>query len=174
MKFCCQIVATRGIKAWKAQCLRAFFKLWNHSHSANSNIWGCIWGGFTGKAFANMLIFHLLFVTPHFLSIKIVSQKSRDCKGSRLCKSLSKSASNWGQFRLLDLRSKLKEADKHPWGLPAMITAEQDRAGQSMAANEVRHSSRPLTAPTGLAISPITWNLPLCYAISSVTWKEKF
>ena len=27
MKFCCQIVATRGIKAQKVQCLRAFFDL---------------------------------------------------------------------------------------------------------------------------------------------------
>lgn len=30
---------------------------------------------------------------------------------------------------------KLKEAGKHPWGLPALITAEQDRAGRSMAAH---------------------------------------
>ena len=33
MKFCCQIVATRGIKAQKVQCLRTFFDLWNYSHS---------------------------------------------------------------------------------------------------------------------------------------------
>jgi len=29
-------------------------------------------------------------------------------------------------------------AGKHPWGLPALITAEQDRAGRSMAAHKVR------------------------------------
>ena len=33
MKFCCQIVATRGIKVQKVQCLRTFFDLCNHSHS---------------------------------------------------------------------------------------------------------------------------------------------
>ena len=33
MKFCCQIVATRDFKAQKVQCLRAFFKLCNYSHS---------------------------------------------------------------------------------------------------------------------------------------------
>ena len=40
-----------------------------------------------------------------------------------------------------DLHSKSKEAGKHPWGLPALITAEQDRAGLSMAAHEMRRSS---------------------------------
>ena len=48
---------------------------------------------FAGKTFAIMLIFHLLFGTPRFLSIKIVSQKTRVCKSSGLCKYLSKLAS---------------------------------------------------------------------------------
>ena len=47
-----------------------------------------------GKAFANMLIFYLLFGVPRFLSIKIVSQKARDCKGSGLCKARPKLVSN--------------------------------------------------------------------------------
>lgn len=33
----------------------------------------------TSKAFANLLIFHLLFSTVYFLSIKIVSQKAEKC-----------------------------------------------------------------------------------------------
>ena len=37
-----------------------------------------------------MLIFHLLFGAHRFLSIKIVSQKARSCKGSGLCKPLPK------------------------------------------------------------------------------------
>nr|DAH33756.1 MAG TPA: hypothetical protein [Caudoviricetes sp.] len=41
-----------------------------------------------------MLIFHLLFGTPYFLSIKIVSQKTRDCKGFTPKWSLSKLPSN--------------------------------------------------------------------------------
>ena len=52
---------------------------WNiisYSHSANSDIVGCIWGDFAGKTFANMLIFHLLFSAVKFISIKIVSQKA--------------------------------------------------------------------------------------------------
>ena len=32
-------------------------------------------------------------------------------------------------------RPKSKEAGKHLWGLPALITVEQDRAGRSMAAH---------------------------------------
>ena len=52
-----------------------------------------------------------------------------------------------------DLHSKSKEAGKHPWGLPALITAEQDRARLSMAAHEMRRSSRPLTALTGSAFN---------------------
>ena len=56
MKFCCQIVATRGIKTQKVQCLRAFFDLWNYSHSANSSIGLLIYNGFTSKTFANMLM----------------------------------------------------------------------------------------------------------------------
>ena len=46
-----------------------------YSHSANSDIWERILGDFTGKAFANMLIFYLLFGATCFLSIKIVSRK---------------------------------------------------------------------------------------------------
>lgn len=33
----------------------------------------------TSKTFANLLIFHLLFSTVYFLSIKIVSQKAEKC-----------------------------------------------------------------------------------------------
>jgi len=33
---------------------------------------------------------------------------------------------------------KSKESGKHPWGLSALMTVEQDRAGQSMAAHEMR------------------------------------
>lgn len=42
-----------------------------YSHSTNPVIWGCIF-----CAFANLLIFHLLFLAANFLSIKIVSQKA--------------------------------------------------------------------------------------------------
>jgi len=35
----------------------------------------------------------------------------------------------------------VKEAGKHQRCLPALMTAEQDRAGRSMAAHEVRRSS---------------------------------
>ncbi len=48
----------------------------NHSHSTNPIIWGCIFYAFTGATFANLLIFHLLFLAANFLSIKIVSQKA--------------------------------------------------------------------------------------------------
>ena len=34
-----------------------------------------------------------------------------------------------------------KGAGKHPWGLPALVTEKQDRAGRSMAAHEMRRSS---------------------------------
>jgi hypothetical protein len=47
-----------------------------HSHSTNPIIWDCIFYAFTGIAFANLLIFHLLFLAANFLSIKIVSQKA--------------------------------------------------------------------------------------------------
>lgn len=47
-----------------------------HSHSTNPIIWGCIFCDFTGKTFANLLTFYLLFLVANFLSIKIVSQKA--------------------------------------------------------------------------------------------------
>ena len=46
------------------------------SHSTNPIIWDCIFYVFTGKIFANLLMFHLLFGAAQFLSIKIVSQKA--------------------------------------------------------------------------------------------------
>ena len=77
MKKCCQIVATKGLNPSKSQQNQAFPGFRNHSHSANSDIWECIWGDFMGKKFANMLMFYPLFEATHFLSIKIVSQKRR-------------------------------------------------------------------------------------------------
>ena len=47
-----------------------------YSHSANSNIWGCISVDFTGNTFANMLISHLLFGASRFLSARIVLRKA--------------------------------------------------------------------------------------------------
>ena len=56
--------------------------LWNddlYSHSTNPIIWDCIFYVFTDKLFANLLMFHLLFLAAQFLSIKIVSQKAEKC-----------------------------------------------------------------------------------------------
>ena len=50
-----------------------------HSHSTNPIIWDCIFYVFTDKLFANLLMFHLLFLAAQFLSIKIVSQKAEKC-----------------------------------------------------------------------------------------------
>ena len=50
-----------------------------HSHSTNPIIWGCIFYALAGITFANLLIFHLLFLAANFLSIKIVSQRSGKC-----------------------------------------------------------------------------------------------
>lgn len=50
-----------------------------HSHSTNPIIWDCIFYVFTDKIFANLLMFHLLFLAAQFLSIKIVSQKAEKC-----------------------------------------------------------------------------------------------
>ena len=50
-----------------------------HSYSTNPIIWGCIFYVFTGKIFANLLMFHPLFLAAHLLSIKIVSQKAEKC-----------------------------------------------------------------------------------------------
>ena len=50
-----------------------------YSHSTNPIIWGCIFYVFTDKLFANLLMFHLLFLAAQFLSIKIVSQKAEKC-----------------------------------------------------------------------------------------------
>ena len=50
-----------------------------YSHSTNPIIWGCNFYAFTGIAFANLLIFHLLFLAANFLSIKIVSQRPGKC-----------------------------------------------------------------------------------------------
>lgn len=47
---------------------------------------------------------------------------------------------------------KSKEAGKHLWGLPALMTKKRTRAGRSMAAHGMRRSSRPLTTPAGFAI----------------------
>lgn len=51
----------------------------NYSHSTNPIIWDCIFYVFTDKLFANLLMFHLLFLAAQFLSIKIVSQKAEKC-----------------------------------------------------------------------------------------------
>ena len=48
-------------------------------HSTNPIIWDCIFYVFTDKLFANLLMFHLLFLAAQFLSIKIVSQKAEKC-----------------------------------------------------------------------------------------------
>ena len=66
---------------WSCSFFKASGDFLFYSHSANSDIWECIWGDFTSKTFANILMFHQLFGAPRFLSIKIVSQKTRDCKG---------------------------------------------------------------------------------------------
>lgn len=50
-----------------------------YSHSTNSIIWDCIFYVSTGKMFAILLMFHLLFLAVHFLSIKIVSQTAGKC-----------------------------------------------------------------------------------------------
>ena len=50
-----------------------------YSHSTNPIIWDCIFYVFTDKLFANLLMFHLLFLAAQFLSIKIVSQKAEKC-----------------------------------------------------------------------------------------------
>lgn len=47
-----------------------------HSYSTNPIIWGCIFYAFIGKTFANLLIFHLLFLASIFLGIKIVSHQA--------------------------------------------------------------------------------------------------
>ena len=51
----------------------------DHSASTNPIIWDCIFYVFTDKLFANLLMFHLLFLAAQFLSIKIVSQKAEKC-----------------------------------------------------------------------------------------------
>lgn len=60
-------------KSQDSVCLRF------HSHSTNPIIWDCIFYVFTDKLFANLLMFHLLFLAAQFLSIKIVSQKAEKC-----------------------------------------------------------------------------------------------
>ncbi len=51
----------------------------DYSDSTNPIIWGCIFYALAGITFANLLIFHLLFLAANFLSIKIVSQRSGKC-----------------------------------------------------------------------------------------------
>lgn len=51
----------------------------HYSFSTNPIIWDCIFYVFTDKLFANLLMFHLLFLAAQFLSIKIVSQKAEKC-----------------------------------------------------------------------------------------------
>ena len=46
---------------------------------------------------------------------------------------------------------KSKGGEQAPLALPALFTAEQGRAGRSMAAHERGRSSRPLTASAGVA-----------------------
>ena len=60
-------------------CRNGFRVSKTHSHSTNPIIWGCIFYVFTGKIFANLLMFHPLFLAAHLLSIKIVSQKAEKC-----------------------------------------------------------------------------------------------
>ena len=79
MKKCCQIVAKVGISNRKALDLCGFTGRENYSHSTNPIIWGCIFYALAGITFANLLIFHLLFLAANFLSIKIVSQRSGKC-----------------------------------------------------------------------------------------------
>ena len=54
-------------------------KVRGYSNSTNPIIWDCIFYVFTDKLFANLLMFHLLFLAAQFLSIKIVSQKAEKC-----------------------------------------------------------------------------------------------
>ena len=47
----------------------------NYFCMTNPIIWDCIFCVFTGEIFANLLMFHPLFLAAQFLSVKIVSQK---------------------------------------------------------------------------------------------------
>ena len=61
---CSQFVAVENDKIPEMPVFPGISGTWKvlnyYSHSANSSIWECIWGGFTGKTFANMLIFCLI------------------------------------------------------------------------------------------------------------------
>ena len=65
------------VKIFKA--LQSLVFTFSYSHSTNPIIWDCIFYVFTDKLFANLLMFHLLFLAAQFLSIKIVSQKAEKC-----------------------------------------------------------------------------------------------
>lgn len=90
-----------------------------YSHSTNSSIWKFICYVFAEKTFANMLIFHLLFLVAHFLSIKIVSQKPRDCNAFMPSIVLSEFVSIWEKFRASPVQNRKRRAntfgDCPPW-----------------------------------------------------------
>ena len=74
-----KILSTGSLKTLKPLILPGFQTFSIYSHSTNSSIWGSISLESTGKVFANLLIFYLLFSAVNFLSIKIVSQEAGKC-----------------------------------------------------------------------------------------------
>lgn len=122
-----------------------------YSHSTNSSIWKFICYVFAEKTFANMLIFHLLFLVAHFLSIKIVSQKTRDCNAFMPSIVLSEFVSIWEKFRASP--SKIGKGGQTPLGIAHLDyrRAEQNRA------------KIPLTAMWALFILTVDWLGWLCY-----------
>ncbi len=74
-----KILSTGSLKTLKPLILLGFQTFSIYSHSTNPIIWDCIFYVFTDKLFANLLMFHLLFLAAQFLSIKIVSQKAEKC-----------------------------------------------------------------------------------------------
>lgn len=74
-----KILSTGSLKTLKPLILLEFQTSSIYSHSTNPIIWDCIFYVFTDKLFANLLMFHLLFLAAQFLSIKIVSQKAEKC-----------------------------------------------------------------------------------------------
>lgn len=83
LKISCVKFASKGdfdsIEIRKSLVFQGFSGFCNYSHSTNPIIWDCIFYVFTDKLFANLLMFHLLFLAAQFLSIKIVSQKAEKC-----------------------------------------------------------------------------------------------
>ena len=75
----CMRTTMCSLKTLKPLILLGFQTFSIYSHSTNPIIWDCIFYVFTDKLFANLLMFHLLFLAAQFLSIKIVSQKAEKC-----------------------------------------------------------------------------------------------